>query len=97
MMTYHHNMSHVKNFNSNGQIFFQKRVEELVKEQVGKFADAYLDSVDDDSEYAPTLCRTLHTRLVYRSLKQLEKSCSVKRFIARTELNFVEIIIIFNF
>ncbi|VDO44474.1 unnamed protein product, partial [Onchocerca flexuosa] len=54
----------------------QKRVEELAREQARKFVDAYLDSVDDDSEYAPVLCRTLHTRLVYRSLKQLGKSCS---------------------
>uniref|UniRef100_A0A8R1Y1I7 Protein farnesyltransferase subunit beta n=1 Tax=Onchocerca volvulus TaxID=6282 RepID=A0A8R1Y1I7_ONCVO len=54
----------------------QKRVEELAREQARKFFDAYLDSVDDDSEYAPILCRTLHTRLIYRSLKQLGKSCS---------------------
>ncbi|KAK6108752.1 Prenyltransferase and squalene oxidase repeat family protein [Brugia pahangi] len=54
----------------------QKRVEELARDQARKFIDAYLDSVDEDSDYAPTLYRTLHTRLVYRSLKKLGKSCS---------------------
>ncbi|MCP9264563.1 Farnesyltransferase, CAAX box, beta [Dirofilaria immitis] len=41
----------------------QKRVEELAREQARKFVDAYLEGVEEDSEYAPTLCRTLHTRL----------------------------------
>ncbi|VDM08565.1 unnamed protein product [Wuchereria bancrofti] len=54
----------------------QKRAEELARDQARKFVDAYLDSVDEDSDYAPTLYRTLHTRLVYRSLKKLGKSCS---------------------
>lgn len=61
-------------------------MEELIREQARKFVDAYLGAVDDDSEYAPTLCRTLHTRLVCRSLKKLGKSSSVRNFAFETDV-----------
>lgn len=64
------------------RIFFyvclQKRVEELVREEVRNFAEGYMDSVDDDSEYAPVLCRSLHTRFLCKNLRHLGMSCSVK-------------------